>query len=116
MAFLKWLFALPFIIAAVSFAIANSETITLIWSPFHGKLTLPLYALTLGFLVVGFLLGAFMTWLGMGKLRSERRAYKKDVKRLEKELKDQKSKRTEQKDPLLKQIEKDQQELQSLIP
>lgn len=116
MAFLKWLFALPFIIAAVSFAIANPDTISLSWSPFHNKLTLPVYALALGFLGLGFFLGSLMTWFGMGKVRSDRRIYKKDVKRLEKELKDKNSKKSEQKDPLLKQIEKDQLEIQSLIP
>jgi len=118
MAFIKWLIALPFIIGAVAFAIANPEPVSIIWSPLHDPVTLPLYAVALAFLGGGFFLGALMTWFGMGKVRAERRGYKKEVKALEKEIKEIKANKEKpsSKDPLLKQIEKDQKELESLIP
>lgn len=117
MAFIKWLIALPFIIAAVAFAIANPDNIALVWSPLHDKLNLPLYAVSLGFLGIGFFLGSLMTWFGMGKVRQDRRSLKKENKRLEKELKTiENNKAEKKKDPLTKQIEKDQKELESLIP
>lgn len=118
MAFLRWLIALPFIVVIVAFAIANPNDVLLVWSPIHEKLSLPLYALSLGFLGIGFLLGSMMTWFGMGKVRAERRTYKKENKRLEKEL-NKHEKSQQKKDPMTKQIEKDQKELkelESLIP
>ena len=115
MAFLKWIFALPFIIAAVAFAVANPDTINLNWSPLHDKITLPIYAIVLGFMSVGFLLGSIMTWLGMSKVRSERRHFKRENKKLEKEL-NKKESESSLNDPILKQIEKDKKELESLIP
>jgi len=114
MAFLKWLFALPFIFGAIAFTVANPDSIDVIWSPMHEKLTLPLYALILGCMAVGFLLGSIGTWLGMGKLRSERRAFKRENKALSKEIKALKSKKSAANDPLVKQIETDQKQIESV--
>jgi len=86
MALLKWIFALSFVAAAVAFAVANPQDIALTWSPLHDSLHLPLYAITLGFMGIGFLLGTIATWLGTAKIRKERRQYKKENKKLEKEL------------------------------
>ena len=85
MAFLKMIFALPFIVGAVVFALAHPETVTLTYSPLNDSIELPLYFVALTFLGVGFILGAICTWLGMGKLRKERRTFKKEVKTLKKE-------------------------------
>lgn len=115
MAFLKWIFALPFIIAAVAFAFANPQAVDLNWSPLHDKITLPIYAIVLGFMSIGFLLGSILTWAGMGKMRAERRHLKRENKKLEKEL-NKREKEAAPTDPMLKQIEKDKQELESLIP
>jgi uncharacterized integral membrane protein len=85
MAFLRMIFALPLIIGAVMFALAHPEKVLLTYSPLSEPIELPLYFVALAFLGIGFLLGVFCTWLGMGKLRKERRAYKKEVKKLTKE-------------------------------
>jgi uncharacterized integral membrane protein len=111
MAFLKWIFALPFIFAAVAFAVSNPDTIDLHWSPLHDKINLPIYAVVLSFLGVGFLLGSIMTLLGMSKMRTERRALKRENKKLEKEL-NKKEQDTASNDPLRKMIEKDKQEIE----
>lgn len=86
MAFLKWIIALPLIIGVVLFALANPQTITLTYSPIHAAATLPLYFIALVFLGIGFLIGAFMAWVGMSAVRAERRALKKKVKELEKDI------------------------------
>ncbi|MAZ76267.1 MAG: hypothetical protein CMH31_03080 [Micavibrio sp.] len=112
MAFLKWIFALPFIFAAVAFAVANPDTISLNWSPLHDKVTLPIYAVVLSFLGIGFLLGSIITWLGMSKIRVERRTFKRENKKLEKELNRREKETAEitKTDPLSKMIEKDKKE------
>ncbi len=85
MALLRWIIALPFIVGAVLFALSNSEKVFLTYSPFHDSKEFPLYFIGLTFLGIGFLLGAFMAWMGMGQVRKDRRQYKKEVKNLTKE-------------------------------
>jgi hypothetical protein len=86
MKILKWLAALPIIVAAVLFALAHAQPVEFYWSPVNDPLILPLYALALGLCAIGFILGALATWLGMGHLRHDRRVQKKTIKQLEKEL------------------------------
>jgi len=86
MTFLKWLITLPFIVGAVLFALANPDIVTITWSPFHDPLSLPLYFVVLAFLGLGFLLGAFMAWIGMGKTRSDRRRLRRENKQLAKDI------------------------------
>ncbi len=85
MAILRWIITLPFIIGAVAFAIAHPEGVSITFSPFIAPIELPLYAVTLLFLLVGFFLGILMGWLGMSQTRKERRQYKKEVKVLTKD-------------------------------
>lgn len=86
MALLRWILALPFIVGAVLFALANPQIVDIQWSPFHDSKSFPLYFVVLFFLGVGFLLGAFMAWIGMGKTRSERRQFKRENKQLERDI------------------------------
>ena len=85
MVFLKWIFALPFIVGAVLFALEHPQNVPITFNPFTDPIELPLYFVSLMFLGGGFILGAFMAWVGMSKTRQERRAYKKEVKILTKE-------------------------------
>lgn len=85
MALLKWIIALPFIVGAVLFALEHPQKVPVTFNPFSDPIELPLYFVALMFLATGFLLGAFMAWLGMGKIRKDRRQYKKDIKTLTKE-------------------------------
>lgn len=85
MGIVKWIFALPFIVGAVLFALAHPTPVVLTYSPFAEPIELPLYFVALLFLGIGFLLGAFMAWLGMGDTRKQKRAYKKEVKLLNKD-------------------------------
>ena len=120
MAFLKWIFALPFIIAAVAFAIANPDTVSLTWSPLNNKIIMPLYAVILIFMGLGFFLGSVVTWLGMGKIRKERRYLKRENKKLEKAInKEEESKKTiiknkNKNDPLIGIIEKENKNIEKL--
>lgn len=95
MALLRWIIALPFIVGAVLFALSNSETVLLTYSPFHDPKEFPLYFIGLTFLGIGFLLGAFMAWIGMGQVRKDRRVLKKEVKALTKENEKVKEEKTD---------------------
>lgn len=114
MAFLKWLFALSFIIAAVAFSIANHNIVSLTWSPFHKNISVPIYALLLIFMSFGFFIGSLLTWLGMGKVRQERRIFKRENKKLEKELNKREKETTyaSKADPLTKIIKEENKKIE----
>ncbi len=95
MTFLKWIIALPFIVSAVLFALANPQIVELQWSPFHNAKNLPLYFVSLFFLGIGFILGALMAWIGMHETRKEKRRLKRENKELEKDINDANEKLTE---------------------
>lgn len=86
MAFLRWILAVPITVAAVLFALAHRENVTLMWSPFHEGVEVRLYFVAFVFLAVGFLLGALIAWMGMHNVRQDRRQQRKLIKMLEKEL------------------------------
>lgn len=86
MAIIRWIIALPLIVGAVLFALAHPTPVSITWNPFDPPIELPLYFVVLTFLGVGFLLGAFVAWIGMGKVRKERRKQKKIIKTLEKDI------------------------------
>lgn len=86
MKILRWIVAVPIIVAAVLFALAHPQPVDFVWSPVNNPITIPLYVLTLGLCAVGFILGALAAWFGMSGLRRERRTQKKTIKQLEKDL------------------------------
>lgn len=88
MTFIRWIIALPLIVGAVLFALAHPDLVSITWNPFAPPVELPLYFVTLMFLGAGFLLGAFVAWLGMGKVRKERRQQRKTIKKLQKDIDD----------------------------
>jgi len=87
MAFIRSI--LGFIIAAIlaALAIFNRDIIDFTFSPAHPPISIPLYAVLLGGLLIGFILGAILAWISEGKHRREKRAIKKQLKALEKQLK-----------------------------
>ena len=86
MAFIRSL--LGFIIAALLAALAvfNRGAIDFHYSPTHDPINMPLYAVLLGGLLIGFILGAIIAWIGEGKNRKEKRSIKKQLKAIEKQL------------------------------
>lgn len=86
MALLRWIFSIPLIVVSVYLAISNKDNIAFTYSPIHEPIEFPLYFLILASIAVGFFFGSITTWLAGGKVRKEKRALKKSVKSLEKEL------------------------------
>lgn len=83
---LAWLLTLPFIVAAVTFAVFNDQAVPIIANPLHPPVLMPVYVPVLVAIGFGFLFGSVMTWAGMGKLRKDRRDQKKRIRDLEKKL------------------------------
>jgi len=92
MSILRWIIAFPVILAVLLFALAHPELVEVSWSPFHEALELPLYFVMLFFLTIGFLLGAFIAWINFLPAFAERRAQKRKIKALEKDLNESKEK------------------------
>lgn len=86
MSFIKSILAFLLTILIAAFCILNAQTIDIAWSPIHETLTLPLYAIILGALLFGFLIGTATLWINSGSLRKTKRQQKKQIKTLEKEL------------------------------
>lgn len=87
MALIRSLIGLTIAAFAIGFAIANRQDVSVIYSPIHDPLTLPLYLIVLSLTAIGFILGGAFVWLSMGSLRQTKRQQKKLIKSLEKELK-----------------------------
>ena len=80
------IFALPFLLLLVVFALSNAATVQLGLWPTDLSLNAPLSLAVLGAGAVFFLLGAFVVWLGsLGQRRRARRA-ESQVRALEREL------------------------------
>lgn len=83
---LSWLVTLPLALVAVSFAVSNLTPVELALWPLPFRLEAPVYALVLVTLVVGFIAGGAVTWLGQHHHRKAERAHQRRADRLEAEL------------------------------
>lgn len=79
---IRTLLALLGVVAVTMFALANRAPVTVDLLVLQSKLEVPLYALFLGGLVVGCLLGAVATWLGQMGVRREARRLRRRVTEL----------------------------------
>jgi hypothetical protein len=88
--FLKALVLLPIAIVVVLLAVANRAPVVLSFDPFtRGQpelaVTVPLFALILGSVALGVLLGGIGSWLAAGRQRRERRVSAREINRLKAE-------------------------------
>ncbi|MCD8496917.1 MAG: LapA family protein [Alphaproteobacteria bacterium] len=86
MVFLRAILGITAALVLVTFAVLNRAPVALIWAPFQPPYTVPLYAAILGSALFGFFWGALAVFLSHSRIRRERRAQKKELRRLEKEL------------------------------
>ena len=85
MGFIKTLIGLPIIIVLLVFAFVNNDLANFILWPFSLELTVSLRVAILFFVVLGFLLGSFFSWLSYAPLRKDLRQQKKKNKKLSKQ-------------------------------
>ncbi len=86
MAALRFIIGLVLTICIAMLAVLNRDMASFTWSPIHDSVTLPVYAIILASMAVGFIFGGVVVWLNHGKTRKERRKQKKNIKTLEKEV------------------------------
>ncbi len=86
MKIIAWLIAIPLAVVVVVFAIANRGTVDLSFDPLPYALSIPIWALAAGALVVGFLLGALIRWLLDHKTRAGARQSRRRARALEREI------------------------------
>ena len=83
--FLTLLIGLPLSILAVALAVANRKPVTLSLDPFNPEapalaVSLPLFAVVFGALIVGVIAGGTVVWVRQGRARREARAARKALK------------------------------------
>ena len=83
MGILRWFTTFLVSVVVIVFSISNLELVGVHWSPFHPSYNLPLYAVILAALSLGFFWGGLMVWFSGSKTRSKLRQANKDIKRLE---------------------------------
>ncbi len=86
MRFLTWIITIPVALVLISFAVTNRGFVTVGLWPLPFEVDLPLYLLVLGVLIVGFLAGGFLSWLGGGRHRSLARRRAERIDRLTAEV------------------------------
>ena len=86
MGILRWFFTFIVSIIVLTFSVSNLALVAVHWSPFHPSYDVPLYAVILAALSLGFFWGGLMVWFSGGPTRSKLRAANKDMKRLETDL------------------------------
>lgn len=84
---LKLLLFVPVAIAIVLLAVANRQAVTLILDPFRRgpeaiSVTLPLFVIVLGALMVGVVLGYVAAWIAQGKHRRSARELRRECEKL----------------------------------
>lgn len=73
---LSWIITIPLTVVCVIFALANRQPVTVDLWPFAISYEPPLFLLVLGALLLGFLLGALVSWFTGSRTRDRaRRAY-----------------------------------------
>jgi len=85
MGFIKTLIGLPVLIVILVFAFFNNDLATFNLMPFDAEITVPLSVAILFFIILGFLLGSFFSWLSYAPLRKDLRKQKKKNKKLSKQ-------------------------------
>jgi uncharacterized integral membrane protein len=81
-----WVAALVAAALAIPFAVSNREPVSLGFWPLPFVVDLPLYLLVLVLLLVGFAVGAVVTWIAGGRVRRESRRRRQRVEALERQL------------------------------
>jgi uncharacterized integral membrane protein len=79
----SWILTLPLTVVVIVFAVANRDFVPLDLWPFEIALQVPVFALVLGSLFLGFLIGALAMWLSGGKQRRQARAARGRLAKLE---------------------------------
>lgn len=87
-ALLRWILSALIAFAALLFALANRDDIAVVWSPVHDAVSVPVFLPVLCGLLAGFVCGGLFVWLSAAPLRRERRQQRREITKLEKNLRE----------------------------
>ncbi len=85
MGFIKMLIGLPLLVVILVFAFVNNDLVTFDLWPFYIEITVSLSVAIVFFIIFGFIMGDFFSWLSYAPLRKALRQQKKQNKKLNKE-------------------------------
>lgn len=88
MRLLTWLVAVAVAVVTVLFAISNRTPVSITVWPFPFAVDVGLYLIVIGAVFAGFLVGALVTWVAAGKHRRRVRKQRGEIRALEGELAD----------------------------
>jgi uncharacterized integral membrane protein len=94
MKFLWWIVLALAAIVLILFAVSNRETVSLGLWPLPALVELPLYLVVLGMLILGFLAGELVAWIGAWHWRREARRSRDRIAALERELETERAQNT----------------------
>ncbi|MCE7886748.1 MAG: LapA family protein [Alphaproteobacteria bacterium PRO2] len=96
MGFIRGIIGLAFAVLFAIFAVANRQSVDIVWHPVLPPVSFPLYIVALGLLAIGFILGGFMAWLKSIPVRVQKTVQSRKIRKLEKELGAAKEKETKE--------------------
>ncbi len=91
MRLITWLIGVAVAITTILFAVSNRETVSVTLWPFPFAIDLGVYIVVLVGVFAGFLVGALVTWLAGAKHRRRVRQQRAEIRSLEGELADARS-------------------------
>ena len=86
MRLISWLISLPVFAAVIVFILQNRMQVTVSFWPFDAQATLPVSILSLGVLILGFVMGSLVTGVSTLFIRLETRRLRKEVSSLQEKL------------------------------
>ena len=84
--FISWLFMIPAAAVVAAFSVSNRGPVTVDLDPLPFRYDLPLYAVVLGAVAVGFFWGGLSAWVSAGKTRRLARKRRFQLESAEREL------------------------------
>ena len=91
----SWLISLPLTLLIILFAVSNRGPVDIAFWPTTYQITVPIYALALLMIVVGFVLGGSIVWTEATGDRVRARRYRRKSESLEQDLEKAKMRATE---------------------
>ena len=82
----SWIITVPVTLLVVVFSVANMNAVTIDLWPLELTLDVPLFAIVLGSLLAGFVIGAIVMWISDGRTRNRARQNYYKASHLEREL------------------------------
>lgn len=83
---LAWLISIPLAVVIIAFAVANGGAMSVSLDPLPYAVDAPVWALTIGSIFAGFIIGGLIRWLLDYKWRRMARQGRRHVRALEEEL------------------------------